>query len=206
MKFEIEAGYRSMQIDNPEGGYWYDEVVCHREEINIRDREDIRKDEVLVGGYLHETLTIGMNKANGWLKQKQNALDSIWGKKVNAGLVQGAWLDKPLLNGKVTEEIFRYWYEGADRIYYLKLSWELSKITIKRNQRGAMERLPKIKGSVDELLDAIKVHGDAFPESEAELRDQQIWDRLTTSQQVTLNSLINFSWCWTPDRIDVDEG
>ena len=50
MLFKIEAGVRTLQVDNVSEGYWYDEVVSHEAELPITDLEAVTKDEVLVKG------------------------------------------------------------------------------------------------------------------------------------------------------------
>ena len=50
MLFKIEAGVRTLQVDDVSDGYWYDEVVSHEAELPITDLEAVTKDEVLNGG------------------------------------------------------------------------------------------------------------------------------------------------------------
>ena len=87
MLFKIEAGVRTLQVDNVSEGYWYDEVVSHEAELPITDLEAVTKDEILVkddyldGLMLHPTLKAGVNKADGWVKNK----DEFACKRMGAG-------------------------------------------------------------------------------------------------------------------------
>ena len=136
-----------------------------------------------------------------------NSRVSEWGQAINKLTVKSDWETKPLFDGAATDEVFRYWYDGASRIYYLKLSWELYEVTVKPNQSDAMERLMGVQGSVDELIASIKRHRDTHPYiADKALQNRQVWGLLTTTERVTLNTLINFCWAWSPDRIeDIDE-
>ena len=200
MLFKIEAGVRTLQVEDVSDGYWYDEVVSHEAEIPITDLEAVTKDEVLNGGELHQTLIVGMNKARGWIKNKRNSRTSEWGQAISGLRLESEWETAPLLSGAATDEVFRYWYDGASRIYYLKLSWELHEVTVKPNQSDAMERLMGVQGSVDELIESIKRHRDTHPYiADKALQNRQVWGLLTITERVTLNTLINFSAGWTPD-------
>ena len=136
-----------------------------------------------------------------------NSRVSEWGQAINKLTVKSDWETKPLFDGAATDEVFRYWYDGATRIYYLKLSWELFEVKVKRSQSQAMERLMNVKGSVDELIESIQCHRGAYPDVvDKALQDRLVWGLLTTTERVTLNTLINFCWAWSPDRIeDIDE-